>query len=199
MLGSTGAVVEEDVDEVVVVLGGRTRACRDALGQEVSPQPGEPDLDGHDGAVGELPGELLPCEITRDVAGAAQVGSRELAAAARADDLARALVGEVAEELELDHRSLDGPAPSPALLAGVGFEVDPLKRLLDRAQVGVALDVRDQQDVDVGRPETLGDERIVASQDVWDQATEDDQEDAVVTQLVDEPQERELSPRPRVS
>jgi hypothetical protein len=45
----------------------------------------------------------------------------------------------------------------------------------------------------------LGDQRIVASQDVWDQATEDDQEDVVVTQLVDEPQERQLSARPRVS
>jgi hypothetical protein len=45
----------------------------------------------------------------------------------------------------------------------------------------------------------LGDQRIVASQDVWDQATEDDQEDVVVTQLVDGPQERQLSARPRVS
>lgn len=77
LLGSASTIVQEDVDEVVGVLAGRAGACHDALGQEVSLQPGEADLPGHLGAISELGGQLLPREIACDIAGAAQVGSRE--------------------------------------------------------------------------------------------------------------------------
>lgn len=44
-----------------------------------------------------------------------------------------------------------------------------------------------------------GDQWIIAGQHVWDEATEDNQEDVVVNQLVHKSHQRELSARPRVS
>lgn len=66
------------------------------------------------------------------------------------------------------------------------------------AQVGVRLHMGDEQEIDVGCPEMHRDERIISGEDIWHQTAKDDQEDVLVTELVDEPQQRKLGPCSRI-
>ena len=134
LLWSAGAIVQQDVDEVVIVLDGRPRPDRDTLRQEISLQPGEADTDRYLGAVGQRAAQLLPCEIAGDVAGPAQVGRRQLRTAAGTNNLALALVGQVAQKLEFDHHPVDLPARPPAVVAGVRLELDALEGPFDAAR-----------------------------------------------------------------
>jgi hypothetical protein len=78
-------------------------------------------------------------------------------------------------------------------LLRVGLEIHALQRSLDGAEVGVGLDLRDQQNVNVGRAEMLGNQLVVAHEQLGHQATQHDEEHIVVAQLMQKPHERELS------
>jgi hypothetical protein len=73
----------------------------------------------------------------------------------------------VAEVLRLDAACFDEPLQ-------VGLEIHAVARSLDAAEVSVRLDVRDEQDVNVGRAEVLGNQIVVARKQLGYQAAEHD-------------------------
>jgi hypothetical protein len=191
--------VQEYVGEVVVVLLGRASAHSDALREQVAREPGEAGAHAHGRAVGQPPLKPLPREVSRDVAGAAEVRGREPPAAARADALAVAVALEIAEELDLDGRAVDHPSPAPSVLAGVGLEVETFEGAFDRSEVALGVDLRDQEHVDIRGPEVLRNFGIDAGcQHLRHETAEDDQERVVVAQLMHEPDKCGLSSCPRL-
>ena len=94
------------------------------------------------------------------------------------------MIGQITQELELDLPVLDRAPPSPAVLRRVGLEIHAVERSLDAAKVSVRLDVRDEQDVNVGRAEVLGNQIVVARKQLGYQAAEHDEEHIIVAQLI---------------
>lgn len=184
--------MQEYVREVVVVLGRAAGASGDALRQEVALQASEADADGNERAVCELAGELLPGEVLSDISGAAEVYCRKSRASARAYHLMLWVVGEIAEELELHGRTGHGAAPAPPLLV-VGVELHPFERPLDPTEIRVGVHVGDEEHVDVCRAEVNRNDPVIAREDLWHEASEHNEEHLLLTELVQETDERKLS------
>ncbi len=148
-------------------------------------------------AVYELPLQLLPRKVARHIAGPAQIGCRELAAANRPDALSRRVATQVTQELDADREAVDLTPPTPAVLVWVGIELQAFERSLDDAQVSIGLHVRHEQHVDVRGAQVLGNDVFtLGRQNLWDQTTQDNQERHVFAQLIQEPHECGLGSRP---
>ncbi|HUB72695.1 MAG TPA: hypothetical protein VL979_01500 [Solirubrobacteraceae bacterium] len=138
----------------------------------------------------------MPPEVSGDVSGATQVDGCQLLATSRADVLALAILGKVTQELN-DHRGgVDDTAPSPPVAVG-RCELEPSEGPLDSAEVRIGVEMGDQQDVDVGGAEVLGDDSLLlVGEEPGHETSEDHEKRVVVAQLPYEADERRLGPLP---
>ena len=115
-----------------------------------------------------------------------QVDGCQLLAASRADVLALPIPGQVTQELNDRRGAVDDTTPSPPVVVG-RCELEPSEGLLNSAEIRIGVDLGDQQDVDVGGAEVLGDDALLLlGEDLGHKSSEDHEKRVVVAQLPDE-------------
>lgn len=92
--------------------------------------------------------------VELDASRAPEVHRPQITAAGRHDNGFGWLVDEVAERLDLDHRTVDPAAPAPPI--ALGREGHLLQRRLDRAEIAIGHELGDEEDIDIGGAQMPG-------------------------------------------